>query len=46
MCLGKDTINDILKFCDEELETGTPKTVLGINFEDHIKTLCSKTAQH
>ena len=51
MCLGKDTVNDILKFCDEELKSSELETVLGIEidqkltFNCHVKTLCSKTAK-
>ena len=45
MCLGKDTLNDILKFCDEELKSSKFETVLGIEidqkltFNCHVKTL-------
>ena len=52
MCLGKDTVNDILKFCDEELKSSELETVLGIEldqkltFNCHVKTLCSKAAKN
>ena len=52
MCLGKDTVNDILKFCDEELKSSERETVLGIEldqkltFNCHVKTLCSKAAKN
>ena len=45
MCLGKDTVNDILNFCDEELKSSELETVLGIEidqkltFNCHVKTL-------
>ena len=29
-CLGKDALNDILKFCDEELKSSELETALGI----------------
>ena len=51
MCLGKDAVNDILKFCDEKLKSNELETVLGIEidhkltFNSHIKTLCSKAAK-
>ena len=52
MCLGKDTVNDLLpKLCVEDLEASELETFLGIetdnklNFESHIKTLCSKASQ-
>ena len=51
MCLGKDTVNDILNFCDEELKSSELETVLGIEidqkltFNCHVKTLCSKAAK-
>ena len=44
MYLGKDTANEVLTFGNEELETITPETTLGIeidhnlNFEDNIET--------
>ena len=47
----KDTINDILKFGDDELKTNTLEIVLGIeidgnlNFEAHIKTIHSKATR-
>lgn len=30
ICLGKDTVNGMLKFCDEELQASTLETGLGI----------------
>ena len=47
MCLGKDAVNSILKFCDEELKSCKLETALGIEIEQkltfscHVKTLCS-----
>ena len=51
MCPGKDAVNDISKFCDEELKSSELETVLGIEidhkltFESHIKTLCSQATK-
>ena len=51
MCLGKDTVNDILKFCDKELKSSKLETVLKIEidqkltFSCHVKTLSSKAAK-
>ena len=51
MCLGRDVVNDILKFCDEELKSSELETDLGIEiyqkltFTCHVKTLCSKAAK-
>ena len=51
MCLGKDAVNDILRFCDEKLKSSELETVLGIEidqkltFNCHVKTLCSKVAK-
>ena len=51
MCLGKDAVNGILKFCDVELKSSELETVLGIEidqkltFNCHVKTLCSKAAK-
>ena len=51
MCLGKDAVNGILKFCDVELKSSELETVLGIEidqkliFNCHVETLCSKTAE-
>ena len=51
MCLGKDAVNDILRFCDEELKSSELETVLGIEiyqkltFNCHVKTLFSKAAK-
>ena len=33
MCLGKDTVNEILKFCDEEIKSSELETVLGIEID-------------
>ena len=46
-----DAVNNILKFCDEELKSSELEAVLGIeiyhkaSFESHVKTLCSKAAK-
>ena len=51
MSLGKDSVSDSLRFCGEVLEGGELETVLGIqidnklNFENRIKSLCSKASQ-
>ena len=51
MCLGKDCISYLLRFCGEVFETSKPETVLGIqidnklNLENHIKSLCRKVSQ-
>ena len=51
ICLRKDSVSDFLGFCAEVLEAGELETVLGIatdnklNFENHIKSLCSKASQ-
>ena len=51
MNLGKDFEGDLLRFCEELLEASQIETVLGIqidnklNFENHIKSLCSKASQ-
>ena len=51
MCLGKDAVNGILKFCDVELKSSELETVLGVEidqkliFNCHVETLCSKTAE-
>ena len=51
MCLGKDSVSDLLRFCGEDLEASEFETVLGIeidnklNFEKHIKSLCRKASQ-
>ena len=51
MCLGKNHVSDSLRFCGEVLEASEIETVLGIqidnklNFENHIKSLCSKASQ-
>ena len=33
MCIGKDAVTDILKFCDEELKSSELETVLGIEID-------------
>ena len=46
ICLGKDYVSDLLRFCGEVLEASELETELGIqidNFENHIKSLCSKS---
>ena len=51
MCLGKDSVSDLLRFCGEVLEASKFETVLGVqidnklNFENHIKSLCSIASQ-
>ena len=51
MCLGKDSISTLLRFCGEYLEASKPETVLRIqtnnklNFENYIKYVCSKAFQ-
>ena len=51
MNLGKNSEGDLLRFCAEVLEASQIETVLGIqndyklNFENHIKSLCSKASQ-
>ena len=48
MCLEKDYISDLVRFCGEVLETRELETVLGIqtesklNFKNIIKSLCRK----
>ena len=51
MCLGKDSVSDLLRFCGQDLEASELETVLGIkpdnklNFENHVNSLCSKASQ-
>ena len=51
MCLGKDSVVDLLRLCGEDLAASELETVLGIqidnklNFENHIKSLCNKASQ-
>ena len=49
MCLEKDTINNLLKFCGVGHNANELKSFLGIdnklNFESHFKTFCSKAFQ-
>ena len=51
MCLGKDSIGDLLRFCVGILEAREFVSILGIqidnklNFENHIKSLYSKASQ-
>ena len=51
MSLGKDSEGDLLRFCGEVLEASQIEIVLGLqidnklNFENHIKSLCSKVSQ-
>ena len=48
MCLGKDSLGDLLRFCEDDLEVGELETVLGIqidnklNFGNHFKSLFRK----
>ena len=48
MCLRKDSVSDLLRFCGEDLEDNKLEIVIGIqignklNFESHMKSLCSK----
>ena len=43
MYLGKDAVNNILKFCDEELKS--IKIGHNLTFNCHIKTLCSEATK-
>ena len=45
MCLGKGYVTDLPRFFGEVCETNELETVLGINFENHVKSLCSKASQ-
>ena len=51
MCLGKDAVDNILIFCDEELKSSELETVLGIEidhkltFNCDVNTLCSKAVE-
>ena len=51
MSLGKDSEDDLLRFCGEVLEASQTETVLRIqidnklNFGNHFKSLCSKASQ-
>ena len=51
MCLRKDAARHLLQLSRKEVKASEPETVFGIefyneiNFEGHIKTLCSKTSQ-
>ena len=51
MCLGKDAVDNILIFCDEELKSSELETVLGIEidhkltFNCHVSTLCRKAVE-
>ena len=51
MCLGKDSVGDLLRFCGEVLESSKFEIVLGIQignklyFENHIKSLCIIASQ-
>ena len=48
ICLGKDSVTDLLRFCGEVLETSELETVLGIqidnklNFENHINSFMTE----
>ena len=49
MCLRKDSVSDLLRFCGEILEDNKLEIVTGIqignklNFESHMKSLCNKS---
>ena len=51
MFLGKNSTSDLQRFCGEDLESSKLETVLMIqidnklNFENDIKSLCSKASQ-
>ena len=51
MCLGKDSLSDLRRFCVGILEANELGSILGIqidnklNFENHIKSLYSKASQ-
>ena len=51
MCLGKDCVSNLLRYCAEVLETSELETISGIqignklNIENHIKSICSKASQ-
>ena len=36
MCLGKDSLSDLLRFCGEDLETGELETVLEIQLDNKV----------
>ena len=36
MCLGKDSVGDLLKFCRDDLEVGKLETVLGIQLDNKL----------
>ena len=42
MCLGKDSVSDLLRFCGENLVASEIDNKL--NFENHIKSLCKKAS--
>ena len=50
MCLGKDALGDLLKFCRKDLKVSKLETILRIeianklNFKIYNKTLCSKAS--
>ena len=47
----QDAVRNLLQFCGEDLQVSELETVLGLqidnklNFESHIKTLCSKASR-
>ena len=41
MCLGKDAVNDILKFCDEKLKSNELETVLGIEIDHKLTSIAT-----
>ena len=52
MCLGKDSVTALLRFCRQDLEVSEFETIIAIqidnklNFENHIKFLYSKASQN
>ena len=51
MFFGKDSLSDLLRFCGKDIQVSELETVLWmlvdnkLNFENHIKSLCSKELQ-
>ena len=42
---GKDDASDLLYFCGEGPKASEREKTIKVNFESHIKTLCSKASQ-